>query len=466
MLHRKATVMGIGQKLLTDKCFSVPKIQESKKLIQKALKDRPVDITEYFTKSQCSVTIKEEEVHIQLNKQRVYRAKFHYITINDIPRLFIVPEEKLRMIHFLEKNHEIEDKIYWFILYNWLKNNKSNFGSLKKLYHIFDDIHSYVSSKLYRGISYCSIKFSDIPIEMVNAVKEKFFELHYDAVFQETLYESGYEILKDMGLLNKESKGRNSNVELQDFYKKNEYFRNKIDKIVHNKLEHIWSLELNNRNFKNHLIHKFKRGLTSDNCDIDKNIDIAFHNETMRLLFQKKEDFTTNLIINDITFKLDLIIFLRNNTNIINWLYSYLAETIGYPLLSIDRRNSRTYLYVSYSRKNCLKIYGKIKSYKVRYKVQDEQMNKMNIIFDDIVADCIAPRDQVIYMRINLEKHLKLELDKQNKYLWLNNDRAVLNKLIGLYKIVDKMLKIYAQINGRPLLAFGFAADYKDMDYL
>ena len=447
MLYSKNVIINMNQELVAEKCFPILNLLKSRHNYRLEAEYDPEDNyelkTNYFTKIRYFVDIKEEDIDIFIDAYESHMAKFHYITINDTPRLYIMPEKTPKKIHFLENNQEISKKIYGVIMYRWIEKQQKGIiylgGLFTALKWLFVKIYSVAI--LGDDIKYCHVQFHDLPSEIINTIKEKFFAYHHYEVLQETLHESGYEILEEMALLKKENKITNPNIDIQDFYENNEDFRNRIDKIVEDKLEEIWLSKLEDNNFKEQIVKKFQENINPSSCDRDKVLNILFHNEIMNFLFGNNNNFSITIRTSNEEIKSNIIIVLKNKINIINWLYGSLSDITGFPLVEgvlYDRWE------FEYDKEVCKEIYGDVKYYEIEYK-EDE------VHIGNVIVDCIAPKNCMIYAKSNIYCYLLLK--KRNKYLWLHNARVILNRLIELQENFARMIKVFSHINRKTIIA-------------
>jgi len=401
VLFRKHAIINIKQEivLVTDKCLPICHIIPNW-YPGYYWEDRLTSVFKYFTKSSCAIDIKEEELSIHLGDGEWHSAKCHYITINDIPALFIIPEENPKTLDFLENNQELANKIYGVIIYHWLIENKKHSSTLQNLHNTFEYIHSKISNALKR-LKYCDMDFNDLPIDMINAIKEKFIEFH--SVYYERYNK---EISEDLS-------------------------------------EKLWLYVLNSSSLKKEILKSIKSELNFDNCSNQKVFDIVFHNEIMRFLLERNEYLKVTLQLKYKKIKLNLFITLKNKISIINWIYGSLSSILGYPLLKstvFDLDNFEK------SKNSCKKIHGKIKNYNVNYELYGM---KPGLRITNVVADCVGPKDYMI--GVKAEFTFAIRLNRMHKYFWFYNDKVILNRMIELYKIVTKMIKVYEQIDRKLL---------------
>ena len=474
MLYRKKKIMEIDQKLVTDKCFYIRYYITFN------------NVANYFTKSSCSVTVKEDKVDIEIEEDQTYEAKCQYIAIDDVPSMFIIPEENPAMIDFLEKNQEIANKIYGLIILNWLEDWTEINCPLQNLYETFQSLYKRIDEAL-EEIPHCSMDFDDLPDEMINEIKNLVFDSYYDDTFYDILYNYGHEILKDLGLLPKNDdeydeddeygednefseddvynedqdtyssfsrSKKNANIDLLQLYENNKEFAKEVDKTVNEHLRYIWWSKFEkNGEFKKEVVDKFLDNLMADNCDSKKVLNIVFHNEIIGILFRYSKRLVVNVNLGNTKIKSNFIITLKNKINIINWLHGSFVAIVGYPLLY---GHSLSYSTFDYDDNACKEIHGKIKSYEVEY--EEDEVN-----IGDVFVDCVAPRDKVIYIKAELKCFMRL--DKQSEYLWFHNDRIILSRLIELHKIIDRTLRVHHSIGHKPLLVCGITTNVHFMHF-
>jgi len=94
------------------------------------------------------------------------------------------------------------------------------------------------------------------------------------------------------------------------------------------------------------------------------------------------------------TFLYIWLCYIKDKTNIINWLYGSFVAIIGYPLLY---GHSLSYSNFDCDYDACKEMHGKIKSYKVECK-------RKNIYIGDLIVDYIAPRDKALYIKAELRR--------------------------------------------------------------
>lgn len=453
MLH-KALKININRKLVTDKCFP---IQWPREWILEAEDDStcgPPRTLYFFKKHSYSVNIGEQKMDINIEKTN-YKVKCQYIAINDIASLIIMPKESIEMIDVLEENQKIANKIYGIVIYEWLGEKDIYSLPLKSLYEIFSWLYGSIYEVLTEKIDYCDIDFDDLPNEMINEIKKAVLKGEYSYAMKDVLQNYGYDILRELGLLSKDDRSSNyeKDINLLDFYKNNQDFANRINKMIDEHLENTWLSMMNDSDFRHDVLVEFYRNLKTNKSSNEKICDIIFHSEIMRLLFKDNKVFTISAHVGNVNIEFSLLITLKNKKNLINWSFSSFGEIIDYPLvylftLEYGISDKDTEWIFKYHDKVCKKIYGRIKSYKVEYKFG-------SIYMKDIIVDYAAPRDNLIYVEAKLLCSIKL--NKWNKYLWLRNDRVILGHLIGLYKIAKTILEIHRSINEKPILACSFS---------
>jgi len=467
--------MRINQNLVTRKCFF------KRWLLDQNDKSDRRDMTAYFIRHGHSVVVKEDEVDMDMGNGEKYKAKCRYIAIDGVPCLFVIPEADF--VAYTEDRKYVVNEIHGAIILNWLYENEDEHFCLVNLYKILRWLNNKVEKVLYE-LEYYEMKYYYVPDEIIDEIREKFIEFHYHDVFINVLHNYGYEVLEELGLLPKEDEDeedynddvdedeeeyynddldedeedmyssfsyyrKNNNIDLWEFYEKNEEFKNKIDEMVDDHLEYVWNEIERDRDFRDKVAEKFLKAIISDDCDEKKLINIAFHNEVERLLSEPQEGIKAFIYINSEKFEFNMIISLTEYTNIINWLQAYFSAIIGFPLLYTEKYEfwDSYYDYDVYK-----EILGEIKSFNVEYTDTDVYISK-------VIVDCVAPSNYTL--GIGVELRGRLSLNKQNKRLWLHNDRIILNHLIALYKIIKGVLKVCDSIGWQRLIACGVAADYK-----
>ena len=102
MLYKRNAIINTKQELVTNKCFPI-RYRIPIWYIESYLKDKLSGVFNYFTKSSCSVDIKEDKVSIYLDAGEWHKVNCQYIAINNIPMLFIISEENPKTINFFRK---------------------------------------------------------------------------------------------------------------------------------------------------------------------------------------------------------------------------------------------------------------------------------------------------------------------------------------------------------------------------